>query len=79
MWVNLDKPKMMSEFWKSRVDPYEPQGGHSGTASMPLPMDDDYPYPGRGNVLKSVLVWTAAILGVFVLLAAVLVVPGLVF
>ncbi len=80
MWFNLDKPKMMSEFWKSRVDPYEPQGGHSAAMPLPMPTDDDYPEPhtGRG-VLKSVILWTAATLGVIILLAAVLIIPGLVF
>ena len=81
MWVNLDKPRMMSEFWKRRVDPYETQSGHSATMPLPMPMDDDYPalHTGRGSVLKSVLVWTAAALGVVVLLGAILVLPGLVF
>ena len=48
---------------------------------LPMPMDDDYPapYAGGGSVLKSVLVWTAAALGVVVLLGAILVLPGLVF
>ena len=50
---------------------------------MPLPMamDDDYPalHTGRGSVLKSVLLWTAAALGAIVLLGAILVLPGLVF
>ena len=80
MWVNLDKPRMMSEFWKRRVDPYETQGGRSATMPLPMAMDDDYPalHTGRGSVLKSLL-WTAAALGAIVLLAAILVLPGLVF
>ena len=81
MWVNLDKPRMMSEFWKRRVDPHEPRGSQSTTMPVPMPMDDDYPAPhnGRGSVLKSILFWTAAALGVMVLLGAILILPGLVF
>ncbi len=79
MWGILDKHRMMSGFWKSPVNPYDPQGGHSGTTSMPLPIDDDYPNPGQGSLLKSVLVWSAAALGVIALLAAVLILPGLIF
>lgn len=78
MWYNLDKPRMMSEFWKRRVSPYGQEGDPSATT--PMPMDDDYPTPHTGwGALKSVLIWTAAILGVFVLLGAILVVPGLIF
>ena len=81
MWVNLDKPRMMSEFWKRRVDPYEPQGGHSGAHASALPLEDDYPSPHTpaGSALKSVLIWVGAALGVGVLLGVILVVPGLVF
>ena len=80
MWFNLDKPRMMSEFWKRRVDPYEPEGGHAGGHAPVLAEDDDYPAPHtRGSVLRSVLVWAGVIIGVVVLLGVVLIVPGLVF
>ena len=77
MNYNLDKTKMLSQFWKRRVDPYEPQGGHP----IPKSKDDDYPTPKPSRPIhrvKTVLLWVAAAFGVLVLLAAIVVVPGLI-
>ncbi len=76
--VFLDKTKMLSEFWKRRVDPYEPQGGHS----TPRSKDDTYPMPRsrrKWDALKSILIWGAAVVGVVALVAAIVVLPGLIF
>ena len=74
MSSNFRGPTALSGFWKRRPGSSNPQ-----EAPVIPTLDDDYPPPGEGNPLKTVMLWTAAFLGVIVLLAAVLIVPGLVF
>ena len=74
MSSNFRGPTALSGFWKRRPGSSDPREG----PVIPT-LDDDYPPPGKGNPLKTVVLWTAATLGVIILLAAVLIVPGLVF
>ena len=75
MSSNFRGPTALSGFWKRRPESSDPREG----PIVPT-LDDDYPPPqGEGNLLKSVLTWTAATLGVIALLAAVLIIPGLLF
>ena len=75
MSSNFRGPTALSGFWKRRPGSSDPREG----PIVPT-LDDDYPPPpGKRNPLKSALTWTAATLAVIVLLAAVLIIPGLVF
>lgn len=74
MSSNFRGPTALSWFWKRRPGSSNPQEG----PVIPT-LDDDYPPPGKGNPLKTALLWVAVGLGVVVLLAAVLIIPGLVF
>ena len=74
MSSNFRGPTALSGFWKRRPGSSDPREG-----PIVPPLDDDYPPQGEVNPLKTVMLWTAAILVVIVLLAAVLIVPGLVF
>ena len=75
MSSNFRGPTALSQFWKRRPGSSDTQGG----PIIPT-LDDDYPPPtGKGNPLKTALLWLAAALALVVLLALILVVPGLVF
>lgn len=71
--VFLDKTRMLSEFWKRRLNPYEgPGAGGEGTG------DVEEVTPGR-SVFRDVLVWTSWGFAVMVAIALVVVLAGSIF
>ena len=71
--VFLDKTRMLSEYWRRRLNPYEGPGtGVEETGSV-----DEV--SAGGSVLRDVLVWAGWALVAIVLIALVVILFGLVF
>ena len=68
----LDFPKMLSNFWKRPINPYEPDGAGR---------EDDQPAKEAvkgGAIIKDVLIWTGWLLLALAGIALLVLVPGLV-
>ena len=71
--VFLDKTRMLSEYWRRRLNPYEGPGtGGEETGSV-----DEV--ASGGSVLRDLLVWSAWGFAAIVAIALVVVLAGLIF
>ena len=71
--VFLDKTRMLSEYWRRRLNPYEgPGAGGEETG-------DVEEVTSGGGVLRDVLVWTSWAFALIVAIALVVILFGLIF